>query len=227
MHAIAFEESRPVNSVKENLPYDLQRIVSKCLRKRAPDRFPDSLALQRDLQQLLRDSESGRVRAVTWKDRVTEGIERLRSLRLADYAWYAAGSGLLIVIAYLLFSDFSIGTLVVLGLVGLCVYRNLKNRPERLLRRFVAKSSKMPEVRLIIFQDGLATVLIDRSQASLYQKINQVMKDSNRKLFFGDPMKVAIREEIAPEELQKLLVEPGVEYVRDDVLATPPPSRLG
>ena len=218
MHAIAFEESRPVNSVKENLPYDLQRIVSKCLRKRAPDRFPDALALQKDLRQLQRDAESGRMRAATWKDRIGESIETLRSLRPADYVWYAGGAGLLIVISYLLLSDFSIGTLVVLGLIGLFVYRNLRNRPERLLRRFVSKTSKLPAVRLILFQEGLATVLIDQAQASLYQKINQHMRDCNRKLFFGDPLKVAIREEIASEELQKLLIEPGVEYVRDDVL---------
>jgi serine/threonine protein kinase len=38
LHAIAFDETRPVTSIRANLPVSLHRVVTKCLRKRPEDR---------------------------------------------------------------------------------------------------------------------------------------------------------------------------------------------
>ena len=47
LHAIAFEETRPMTALRPNLPPSLQRVVTRCLRKRAPDRYPDAKELVR------------------------------------------------------------------------------------------------------------------------------------------------------------------------------------
>ena len=59
LHAIAFEETRPITAVRPNLPPCLQRVVSRCLRKRAPDRYPDAGELAADLKAVKREVESG------------------------------------------------------------------------------------------------------------------------------------------------------------------------
>lgn len=216
MHAIAFEESRPINSIRQGLPVDLQRIVSRCLRKRPEDRYADCRKLGEDLTELRRDTESGRVRALSLRERVTDWIDTLRAMRPSDYAWFAVGSGVVLFAAYLLMTQDDWGGLILLGLAGLFGYRTIRNRPEKMLRRFVAKVSKLPEVRVVVIDGKLATVLVERAPAKLYQRINDLMSACNRKLFFGEPMKVAIRDEVGPEELRKILAQPGVRYVRED-----------
>ena len=42
MHAIVFEEAKPVTSVRRNLPPQVHQIISRCLRKRPEDRYPDA-----------------------------------------------------------------------------------------------------------------------------------------------------------------------------------------
>ena len=42
LHAIAYEETRPVTQVRANLPASLQRVISRCLRKRPEDRWADA-----------------------------------------------------------------------------------------------------------------------------------------------------------------------------------------
>ena len=59
MHAIAYEEARPVTIVRRNLTPELHRIVFRCLRKNPDDRYPDAHALAADLKRLKHDLESG------------------------------------------------------------------------------------------------------------------------------------------------------------------------
>jgi hypothetical protein len=76
--------------------------------------------------------------------------------------------------------------------------------------------AKIPEVRLIVFQGRQATVVVDRSAAQLYNRINNELRICNRKLYSGQPMTVAIWHEVVPAQFQKLLAGPGVQYVRED-----------
>src|SRR4030042_1943774 len=48
MHAIVFEEPKPVTSVRRNLPPQVHQIISRCLRKRPEDRYPDAARLAGD-----------------------------------------------------------------------------------------------------------------------------------------------------------------------------------
>ena len=59
MHAIAYEEARPVTIVRRNLTPELHRIVFRCLRKNPEDRYPDAHALADDLKRLKHDLETG------------------------------------------------------------------------------------------------------------------------------------------------------------------------
>lgn len=218
MHAIAFEETRPMTSIRHNLPPDLQRIVSRCLRKRPEDRYPSATALAEELRALRRNTESGKSHALSLGDRVRDRIETLRQLRPSDYVWYLAGAAGLVLVLYLVSSEGRLGGVLVVGIAGLFLYRTIRNRRPRMLRRFVRKTSKIREVRLVAIREDQATVVVDRALPRLYRQINEFMGAANKKLFFGNPLVVAIRDDLAGDELRRLLSGPGVFYVRDDVL---------
>ena len=70
MHAIAFDEVRPVTVIRKNLPPEIHRILLRCLRKRPEDRYPDAGALAADLKRLKREIESSIQRSMhlaLWK----------------------------------------------------------------------------------------------------------------------------------------------------------------
>jgi hypothetical protein len=71
---------------------------------------------------------------------------------------------------------------------------------------------------MICCQDTRITVLVDRSVAQLYGRINDQLNYCNRKLFFGEPFSVAIRHDLTTVEIRQHLANPGVQHVRDDVL---------
>jgi hypothetical protein len=68
--------------------------------------------------------------------------------------------------------------------------------------------------------DRKITVGVDRAVGQLYGRINAQLSQCNRKLFFGQPMSVVIRDDLSPEETRQLLAGGGVQYVRDDVIRT-------
>jgi len=72
MHALAFDDTPSMNSLRPNLPADLERIVSRCLKKRPEDRYPDARALIEDLRVLRRETESGLIRPLSFKERVSD-----------------------------------------------------------------------------------------------------------------------------------------------------------
>jgi hypothetical protein len=112
-------------------------------------------------------------------------------------------------------------TVAFLAVVGLYLYRKMRHRTRRLMKRFAGKAARIPEVRLVTFQGRKATVVVDRIQAKIYLRINGLMEDLNGKLFFGEPLEVVVLDDLAPESFRKLLQEPGALYVRDDVFEQP------
>ena len=125
----------------------------------------------------------------------------------------------LALLGYLILSRFDIGSLVLLLLIGLPVYRFVRNRRQRMMKRFVAKVSKFPEVSVITARDDLITVVVENATASLYLRINGLTETLNGKLFYGEPLQVAIRDDIDAETLQSILREPGVRYVREGTVS--------
>jgi serine/threonine protein kinase len=219
MHAIAFEETRPITSLRQNLPPDLHRIVSRCLRKRPEDRYPDAKALVDDLKALKKDMDSGVTRAVPLGDRLREKLDSLKSLKPATLAWIGGGAAVL-VLALFLFSTRNSGEIWPIGgFVAICffVYRRFRHRPRKLVKRFADRIGKLAEVKLISCQQNDILVVVDRMQAKIYVRVNSLLESMNRKLFFGEPMRVSVRDDVPQDELRRILQQPGILYVRDDL----------
>ena len=87
-----------------------------------------------------------------------------------------------------------------------------------MVKRFVAKVSKFPEVKAITCSDSLITVIVDKAQAKLYIRINSLIDTMNKKLYFGESLKAAVRDDLSEEDFQRTLRAPGVLYVHDDVI---------
>ena len=106
-------------------------------------------------------------------------------------------------------------------LVGLFVYRRLRNRRQKLVRRFVARLRKLPEVRLICLQENNLSVVVDQAQAATYARVHAHRRTGiNHKLYFGAPLTGTVREDVAPAELAQTLQRPGVLFVRPADIAT-------
>jgi hypothetical protein len=216
MHAIAFDETPSLKQLQPNLPGGLQRIVTRCLKKRPADRYPDARALMEDLRTLRRELESGTARPLSLKERVEDAVQRLKHLPRSEYGWLAAGALGLALLIYLLAARISLASLVSFAVLGFMLYRYVRNQPRRMLDRFVRKVAKIPEVRFITCADRKITIGVDRAAGQLYGRINTHLNLCNRKLFFSEPMSVVIREDPTLEETRQLLSHPGVEYVREN-----------
>jgi eukaryotic-like serine/threonine-protein kinase len=72
LHAVAYDEPPPLVSLRSHLPEELQRIVSRCLRKRPEDRYADAHLLARDLRQLRRSTEAGLAPRTDWRVRIVD-----------------------------------------------------------------------------------------------------------------------------------------------------------
>jgi predicted Ser/Thr protein kinase len=218
LHAIAFEETRPVTALRSNLPPSLQRVVTRCLRKRAADRYPDARELLADLKAVQREVESGISSKVPLGVRLQEQWRSLKQLTLGEWLLPAAlgvlGVALFLAVVYR--AGEGLGSLIPFGIAGLFVWRRLRNRRFRLARRFVALARKMPEVRLIVLQGMRLTVAADLAQAKTYVRANALVDKINASMFFGEPFTVVVRDDLTPEETKALLTGPGVLYVRED-----------
>jgi predicted Ser/Thr protein kinase len=220
LHAIAFEETRPMTALRPNLPPSLQRVVTRCLRKRPQDRYPDAKELVGDLKTIQREVESGISSKAPLGARLQEQWASLRDRTLGE--WLLPGLALVIALAVLL-SVFLrpavenvVPGLIFPAIAALLVWRRFRNRRLRLARRFVAKVRKMAEVRLVALDGMRFTVVADRAQAKTYVRANALLDGVNSSMFFGDPFTLVIREGVSPEEEKALLSGPGVLYVRED-----------
>lgn len=218
LHAIAFEEARPVTLVRQNLPPELHRIISRCLRKRPEDRYQDAHSLAADLKNLKKDIESGIQRSMPLGQRIQGLFEWIKSSIPFGPKGIAVAAVSLILVGYLIYTKTSIGTVALVALFGLFVYRYIRNRKKRMLKRFTAKVSKFPEVRAIIVRENQVTVVVDQAKAKIYIRINSLIDLVNKKLYFGEHVEAAVRDDLSSNQLQRILREPGVVYVRDDVI---------
>ena len=60
------------------------------------------------------------------------------------------------------------------------------------------------------------TVVIDRSAARLFTRINRHVHDGNHQMFFGQPYQVSIRPQPSAEEWRRLLDSTNVQHLRED-----------
>jgi serine/threonine protein kinase len=218
LHAAAFEETPLMNSIRPHVPDELQRIASRCLRKQPEDRYPNARLLGDDLRRIRRDTEAGLVQRTSWQQYLLNKWAELRELPPSRFGWYAFGVGCLLIALYFSMAKIGTGGVVSLAIVGLFLYRRVRNRSEQVQEIFVRDVSKIPEVRLIVSQDNQVSVVVDRPTAQLYERINDHLRSCNRKRYFGPPMTLSILQELSAERTRTMLANPGVQFVRQDVV---------
>ena len=219
MHAIAFEEVQPITTLRKHLPPDLHRIVSRCLRKKPEDRYPDARALADDLRRLKQDLDSGVHRAVPADERVRRGLSWLGGVIPTGRTGLIVATVLLVLVVWMLVAGLDVGGLVGLTIPALLIYRWVRNRRNRLLKRFVSRIRTLTEVQAILVRDSRITVIVDNAQPRVYLRVNNLVEKSNGKLFHGAPFDAVVRDDVDEAQLLEALREPGVAYVRKDVLA--------
>jgi hypothetical protein len=218
MHAIAYDEVRPVTMVRKNLPVDLHRVVSRCLRKRPDDRYPDAGALASDLKTLKQDIESGVRHGMPSSDRIQVALDWLRASLPQGWPGIAiAVAALALVIAVFIASE-DMGGFVAMAVMGFVIYRFVRTRRRRIIRRLIGRVSKIPEVKAVRMVEDEITVFLEDAKAKTYIRVNSLLDAANEKHFFGEPIKAEIRDDLAPEEFEGMLRQRGMVYVRKDLL---------
>jgi predicted Ser/Thr protein kinase len=224
LHAIAFEETRPVTALRPNLPPSLQRVITRCLRKRAQDRYPEAKELAGDLKTVQREIESGISSKAPLALKLQERWQSLRDRTLGE--WLLPAVLIVVALAVLISFFFVRGANLGPGffftvVAGLYMWRRFRNRRLRLARAFVQKASRLPEIRLIVLDGMRFLALADRAQARTYVRANAALDSVNASMFFGEPFTLAIRDEFGPDEEKALLAGRGVLYVRETAPTTP------
>ncbi len=216
MHSIVFDEARPVTELRRDLPPGIQAIIGRCLRKNPADRYPDAAALAADLKRLKKELETGvssPLARLRDELRISDWFRRDRRLGVKEVGILAAAGALLVL---LLMGKINTGAIVSTALIGLLVFRTIKNRKRRMLKKFILKAAASPAVRAITIRDDRVTVIAEKAPASLYITLNTLVDEINGKLVFGKPVSLAIRDDLGADEFQSALRETGVVYVRDD-----------
>jgi hypothetical protein len=218
LHAIAYEETRPVTQIRANLPPGLQRVITRCLRKRPDDRYPDARQLVDALKGVQTEIESGISLRVPIAERIRESLRSIREFTPQQWGWAVIGIAAAAAFFYFILSRWDLPLLIVIAVGVLFGYRWLKNRPRRLVSRFTNRVKKMAEVRAVLRQDQQVVVIVDNAKASTYVRINAAMSKVNEKRFFGEPFEVNIRDDVSPETLRAMLQGQLVLHMRDDAL---------
>ena len=200
MHAIAFQEVQPITVLRKHLPSDLHRIVSRCLRKNSEDRYPDAGALADELRRLKQDLDSGTQRSLPLDERLRRGLDWIGRAIPFGPSGPIIAIALLVLFLGLLVSD-ALAGLVAMTIVGLLIYCWVRNRRNRLLKRFVSRIGKLTEVQAILVRDSRITVIVDKTQARVYVRVNNLVETINGKLFHGEPFEAFVRDDVNEEEL--------------------------
>jgi predicted Ser/Thr protein kinase len=218
LHAIAFEETRPMTALRPNLPPSLQRVVTRCLRKRAADRYPDAKELAADLKTVQREIESGISSRVSLAARLQEQWRLLKDRSLGEWLVPGAIAAAALIVLFAFISAESRADLVrlvlFLAISALLVRRRVRNRRLRLARKLVGRLRKIPEVRLVALDAMRLTVVAEGAQASTYVRANAALDAVNARMFYGEPFTLAVRDAVSVEEEKALLSGSGILYVR-------------
>lgn len=226
LHAIAFEETKPVTAIRTNLPPRLHRVVARCLRKRPEDRFQSAEAVATELRDVARDIDSGITRGIPLLERLRDGLVNFRDVPRGDWMIPAAAAvGLVVAFVVSIVLDSGIfAALIPFTIFGLLVYRHLKNKPQRLVRGFGRKAAKTDGVRMVLQDGQQLTVVVEDPPAKTYVHLNSLVEKANSKLYFGDPFSLNVRELVGPEELRTLVQSAGVVWIDDELSLGPAPE---
>jgi serine/threonine protein kinase len=222
-HAIAYEEMRPVTTLRPSLPASLQRVIGRCLRKRREDRYDDARSLMEDLKLVKEEIESGISRPVPLTVRLQERLRALRDLTPAEWLGPALGAAVAVWVLYklLTLNQGSLTSLILFGITGLLVYRRIRNRPARLIKRFGSRVARLPEVRYVIADGMRVTVIADHALAKTCLHVSTLLDDTNSRFFFGPPVSASVVDNLSTAEVARLLSHARTLYARADLLESP------
>ena len=215
MHSIAYEEPKPVTLVKKNIPPQLHRIITRCLRKRREDRYPNAHVLADDLKGVKHELETGTRTSLPAGTRLLSWIEWMKTSFPYGTKGMAFLAAALIVSVVFLFTNLQWGNLIGPAVLFFFVYRALRNRRQGKLKAFVKKVSALPEVRAIIVRDDSVTVAIDKSPAKTYIRITSLIDEINEKRLLTKPITAVIKDDLSDAEFRNLLKTGGITYARD------------
>lgn len=220
LHAIAYEETRPVTALRANIPQSIQRIVSRCLRKQAKDRYPSARELIADLRVAQKEVESGAVGApAPLAERLQGWWGSLFGVALGSQwqATIAIAAVACSLIVFLVIRGAEIWpTLIGLFFVGTFLYRRVRNRRYYMLRNLAGKLRRMPDVRLAVANGQQLTLVTENALAKTYVRSHALVNEVNSKMLYGDAFTLVIRDNPPEDEVRTLLSNPGVMYLRDD-----------
>jgi len=225
MHAIAYEEARPVTIVRRTLAPEIHRIVFRCMRKNPDDRYPDAHALAADLKRLKHDLETGTSHGLPAVDRLRTWADWLRSSFPGGYKGLAILGGAVALTVILVSVNFNWGGLIGPAFIALFLYRYVRNRKKRLLAAFAKKAAKFPEVRLISVRENRVTVVLDKAPAKVFIRITALVEELNQRLYVGREVSAEVKSEVPEPEVQAMLRQMGVVYAREEVPAGDKPEK--
>jgi len=217
MHAIVFEEPKPVTALRRNLPPQVHQIISRCLRKRPEDRYADAGRLADDLKRLEQSLETGTSLALPAGERIRVWLESIKTSIPLGSKGLIILAGVLVLAVVLLFTRVQWGSLIGPAFLVLFGYRFVRNRKRRLLGEFTKKISKLPEVKAVLIREDRVAVVLEKPRAKTYLHINGQIELLNSKLFFGKPVSVETKEDLSGVDLQKFIRQPSVVYVSNDI----------
>ncbi|HUU36730.1 MAG TPA: serine/threonine-protein kinase [Candidatus Desulfaltia sp.] len=220
MHAIVFEEAKPVTTLRRNLPPQAHLIISRCLRKRPEDRYPNANGLAEDLRRLKQNIETGTSLSLPVGVRIRGWLDEVKT-------WIPLGStGLIVAVAVLiatvalLFTRVQWGSLIGPAFLTYLAIRFVRNRKRRMISHFTKKVSALPEVKAVIVREDRVTVVLGEASAKAYIHITSLIDSLNSKVLVGKRVTAEIKDDLSDIELQRLVRQPGVVYVRDDIMLT-------
>jgi predicted Ser/Thr protein kinase len=215
MHAIAYETPKPLSSVRGDLPYSLQRVIDRCLRKKPEERYQEMGEVVTDLRTVKKEIETGTSGSVPVLDKVRWWLAEQAARGTLWTAGVGAGIGGLVV---LLLMGGNLGnpwSWLFCAAIAALIYRRIRNRGVREVRRFVEKASKIREIQVIAFHRGQFTVAVEEATAKTYLKLNALLTSANERLYHGEPMTMVVRDDMDGEEMKKVLGGMGVHYMRE------------
>jgi predicted Ser/Thr protein kinase len=218
MHAIAYEEARPVTIVRRSLTPELHRIVFRCLRKNPDDRYPDAHALAADLRHLKLDLETGTSSRLPAGARLRNWADWLKTSFPGGYKGLAILAGAVALAVVLVAANFNWGGLIGPAFIALFFYRYIRNRKKRRLAAFTKKIAKFPEVRLVVIRENHVTIVLDKAPAKVYIRITALIEELNQRLYVGRDVTAEVKSEIPEAEAQTMLRQVGVVYAREEAL---------
>ena len=218
LHAIAFDETRPVTQIRSNLPPGLQRAISRCLRKRPADRYADAKEVVEALKKVQQEIETGVTSKISLVERLRERLGSVQELEANQWGLLVLAAAAVGFLFLWLLRQWEWPILLAVAFGGWLCYRAVKNRPRKLARRFASRIKKMPEVRLIVERERQVTVIVDHVVARILVRVKTQIDKINDKWFRGEKFTVDVRDDVTGEELRGLLQGTGVLYVRKDLL---------